>query len=215
MMKFHPAHGEIREAVQAGKIGKVVYARARLGCWYPDLPGAWRQDATLGGGGALMDLGSHLIDLLGWMLGPIRAVKAHCSTQLFSYAVEDSATVLVEFEAGTHGVVEAYFSMPDQVGVGVLELVGTRGRICAHNTIGQEGGGRMDWQLIPEQAGYESLQDKEATAATRSVEYAKTDLYAAQLDYFSECILSGKAPALNGLEEGVETLSWIEKAYQS
>lgn len=216
MMKFHPAHTAIRAAVQAGEIGKVVYARARLGCWYPDIPEAWRQDPMLGGGGALMDLGSHLINLLSWMLGPIRSIKALCSTQIFSYAVEDSATLLAEFTAGTHGIIEAYFSMPDQLGTGVLELVGTRGRISAHNTIGQDGGGRVDWEIIPLQSGYDAQQSGPAEAVEeRTVEYAPIDLYAAQLDYFSQCILSQTPPIVNRLDEGLETLGWIENAYQN
>lgn len=214
MMKFHPAHGEIREAIQAGRLGRVVYARARLGCWYPDLPGAWRQDPALAGGGALMDLGSHLIDLLGWMLGPIRSIKALCTTQLFAYPVEDSATALLEFGSGAHAVVEACFSMPDRAGTGVLELVGTRGRVLACNTIGQDGGGQVEWEDIPEQEGYESQQVK-APKAAKAEEYAPTDLYAAQLDCLSQCILTNTAPEINRLEEGVQVLEWIGKAYHS
>lgn len=215
MMKFHPAHVAIREAVCAGALGQIVHARARLGCWYPDIPDAWRQNPNLSGGGALMDLGSHLIDLLKWILGPIRSVLALCTTQLFSYPVEDSATVLLEFEAGTHGVVEAFFSMPDQVGTGLLELTGTRGRVTAYETIGQNGGGHVRWETFPSQAEYDARQ----TGSTQDVEdrtmtYPPTNLYAAQLDAFSLCVLNQTSPTMNNLAEGIETLQWIELAYQ-
>ena len=160
-----------------------------------------------------MDLGSHLIDLLTWILGPIQSLRALCNTQVFRYAVDDSATVLLEFSGGAHGIVEAYFSVPDQAGEGVLEIMGTEGRLIANSTIGQAGTGAVRWDFFPAQAAYDAGQDQPAPAASsREDTYPTTDLYAAQLDYFSRCILDGTPPALNRLEEGVETLEWIEKA---
>lgn len=162
-----------------------------------------------------MDLGSHLIDLMRWILGPIRSVQALCTTQLFSYPVEDSATVLLEFESGTHGVVEAFFSMPDQVGTGLLELTGTRGRVTAHETIGQNGTGHVRWETFPEQDKYEASQTGPvAVAEDQTIAYPPTDLYAAQLDEFSLNILNRRVPTINSLTEGIETLEWIERAYR-
>lgn len=216
MMKFHAAHADIRKAVQAGEIGTVVQARARLGCWYPDIPGAWRQYPERAGGGALLDLGSHLIDLLRWILGPIRSIRALCNTQVFSYAVEDSATAILEFETGAHGIVEAYFAMPDRVGTGVLELTGTQGKIVAENTIGQNGGGSIQWEFFPRQSTYEARQEVVSPCERRDTsEYPVTDLYAEQIDYFSTCIANQTAPSLNSLIEGIDTLSWIQHAYGS
>lgn len=213
MMKFHPAHHEIQSAVASGRIGRVVYARARLGCWYPDQDGAWRQDPTLGGGGALMDLGSHLIDLLTWIVGPVQSLRGLCNTQLFNYQVEDSATLVLGFQGGAHGLVEAYFSMPDQVGTGVLEIIGTQGRILAQGTIGQNGSGSVDWETFPPQADYNAAQS-DVTNTRSVVNYPAFDLYAAQLDYFSRCIRQQTAPELNRFEEGLETLRWIARAYE-
>lgn len=214
MMKFHPAHAAIRDALPSGKIGTVLSARARLGCWYPEIPGSWRQDKSLSGGGALMDLGSHLLDLLRWLLGPIRSLRAVCNTQIFKYPVEDSATVLLEFETGAHGIVEAYFSLPDQVGTGTLEILGTRGRVIAEGTIGQSGDGSVQWETFPAQAGYDAQQAGPAgEAAKQRILCPPCDLYAAQLDYFSQCVLAGDSPAINSLEDGVEILEWIGKAY--
>jgi len=56
MMKFHGAHRKIKELIDGGRLGKVVYMRAQLSCWYPKIEGAWRQDPATGGGGALMDM---------------------------------------------------------------------------------------------------------------------------------------------------------------
>src|SRR5579871_2671343 len=59
MMRFQTQHQAAAELVHAGKLGRPVYARAQLSCWYPPIAKAWRQDPTLGGGGSLIDLGGH------------------------------------------------------------------------------------------------------------------------------------------------------------
>ena len=42
--------------LEQGLLGDLVMGRAQLSCWYPDMPGAWRQDPALGGGGALIEI---------------------------------------------------------------------------------------------------------------------------------------------------------------
>src|SRR5258707_5307917 len=70
MMRFQAQHQAAMKMIQDGLIGKPVYARAQLSCWYPPVKGSWRQDPALGGGGSLMDLASHCIDLLEMFFGP-------------------------------------------------------------------------------------------------------------------------------------------------
>jgi len=50
MMKFHGAHTTIKRLIDEGRLGRIVYIRAQLSCWYPPIRGAWRQDPALGGG---------------------------------------------------------------------------------------------------------------------------------------------------------------------
>jgi predicted dehydrogenase len=64
MMRFAAQHRESLKLIKEGKLGKPVYARAQLSCWYPPIEGAWRQDPVTGGGGSLIDMGGHCIDLL-------------------------------------------------------------------------------------------------------------------------------------------------------
>ena len=70
MMRFHSQHQEALKIIQSGKLGRPVYGRAQLSCWYPPLEGAWRQDPSQGGGGSLADMGVHCIDLLEMFFGP-------------------------------------------------------------------------------------------------------------------------------------------------
>jgi len=95
MMKFHGAHKKMREMVAKGSIGKPVYMRAQLSCWYPPVKGAWRQDPGKGGGGALIDMATHLYDLLEFIAGTrIKQVAALTGSQVQGYRSEDSSTSL-------------------------------------------------------------------------------------------------------------------------
>ena len=63
-MRQNVYNQKARELVQSGALGRVVMGRAQLTCWYPPMPGAWRQDPAKGGGGALMDMAIHTVDIL-------------------------------------------------------------------------------------------------------------------------------------------------------
>jgi len=66
---FQPAYIYCREVVQSGKLGKVNFVTAHQSQdWYRGTKGSWRQDPALSGGGQLNDSGSHLIDILLWIL---------------------------------------------------------------------------------------------------------------------------------------------------
>ncbi|MDH7503739.1 MAG: Gfo/Idh/MocA family oxidoreductase [Verrucomicrobiota bacterium] len=91
-----------------------VFARAQLSCWYPQIPGAWRQDPAQGGGGAVMDMGGHCIDLLEMFFGPVSAVSCFTNRTVHNYPSEDSAVALLKFANGALGVVDTFFCMPDE-----------------------------------------------------------------------------------------------------
>ena len=64
-----PTYQYCREVVQSGELGRVNFVEAHQSQnWYRNQQGKWRQDAFLGGGGQLNDSGSHLIDILLWVL---------------------------------------------------------------------------------------------------------------------------------------------------
>ena len=51
MMRFLSQHQEAMKMIGKGQLGKPVFCRAQLSCWYPPIQGAWRQEPSLGGGG--------------------------------------------------------------------------------------------------------------------------------------------------------------------
>ena len=64
-----PTYQYCRQVVQSGELGRVNFVTAHQSQnWYRNQQGKWRQDPFLGGGGQLNDSGSHLIDILLWVL---------------------------------------------------------------------------------------------------------------------------------------------------
>ncbi|MHB1190653.1 MAG: Gfo/Idh/MocA family protein [Armatimonadota bacterium] len=217
MMKHHSLNRKARGMVQAGEIGNVVFARAQLTCWYPDMPGAWRQDPKLGGGGALIDMATHSYDLLQHIIGSkITEVFAFTDTLTFRYPVEDSSTTLLRFENGAHAVVEAFFNIPDAAGQGKLELYGNKGSIQAEGTIGQMPTGKMVAYLSDDSKGYDPQQEKTSLdVKIQEIESIPVNIYAAELDYLSGCIEAGTPPAFCTGEEGLHILKVARAAYES
>ena len=129
MMRFLAQHQAALELIRQGQIGQPVFARAQLSCWYPPIPGAWRQDPALGGGGSLIDMGGHCIDLLEMLVGPVRTVSCFTGRAIHGYESEDSAVASLQFACGALGMVDAFFCVPDEASQNRLEVYGSRGKI--------------------------------------------------------------------------------------
>ncbi len=215
MMKFHAAHRKIKDLIEAGRIGKPVYLRAQLACWYPRMSGAWRQDLRKGGGGALIDMASHLYDLLEFFAGPIRRVAAVTGNLVQDYRPEDASTTLLEFAGGAQASVDCFFCVPDAASRTRLEIYGSGGAILSEGTIGQGSGGKLEAILDAGDAGYDAAQAKDEAPRFRPVRYRAVNPYAAECDAFAECILAGRPVEINDAASAVRCMARIEKAYQS
>ena len=78
-----PAVAMARKLIDEGAIGQIRTARSQFLLDYngnPDVPMSWRFDKVRAGSGALGDVGSHCIDLLQYLAGPISQVAARMQT---------------------------------------------------------------------------------------------------------------------------------------
>ena len=214
LMRFHAYNRKAKEIVKKGLLGRIVFARAQLSCWYPPIEGAWRQDPKLGGGGSLIDMGNHGLDLLEFILDN-RAKEVSCFTGnlVQEYPVEDAATTLVRFENGAQGVVDSYFSIPDASSKNVLEIYGSRGSILARGTLGQTPGGEMTVYREKEEKGYEAEQGR-STSVEEKIEPAPINTYQAEIESFSQCIEKDSEPGISA-EDGLWSQKVILACYQS
>ena len=165
MMRLLSQHQAALKLIEEGRLGRPTYGRAQLSCWYPPIKGAWRQDPATGGGGSLIDMGGHCIDLLEMFFGPVRRVSCFINNTVHDYTSEDSAVAMLRFENGALGTVDTFFCMPDESSKNVLELYGSKVRSWLRGTIGQGQAGQMTACLNMEAADYNAQQGRSAGQA--------------------------------------------------
>lgn len=214
MMRFHAYNVKVRDMIRQGALGRPVLGRAQLSCWYPPIEGAWRQDPKLGGGGSLMDMGNHCIDLLEFIFdSKVKEVSCFADTLAHCYAVEDSATVLMRFENGAHGVADSFFSVPDASSRNRLEVYGTMDSVLAEGTIGQPATGEMTACLEKEIAGYDAGQAREPAVVER-IELEPVNMYRPEVERFSDCIERNVQSSVSG-EDGLWSQKVMLACYKS
>ncbi len=213
MVRFVAQHQQALKLINEGKLGKPNYARAQLSCWYPPIEGAWRQDPSAGGGGSLIDMGGHCIDLLEMFFGPVVKVSCFINNTVHDYKSEDSAVAMLYFENGALGTVDTFFCIPDNSSKNVLELYGSKGSILAQGTIGQAPSGQMVAFLEQDSEEYDAQQVRtEAQGIVIAPEPVNT--YQAEIEEFSQAIIDDREPVISG-ELGLRSQKLLTACYES
>lgn len=214
MMRFGAYHQEMKRLVSEGKLGEIVSMRAQLTCWYPDMPGNWRQNKELSGGGALMDMGIHCIDLLQYITGLKAAeVSGFTTTQTFSYNADDSAAIVMKMENGSLAMVDANFNIPDAAADCKLEIYGTKGSIMAQGTIGQVEGGDVTVFLSDDSLEYDAAQDRNGVACVKP-EVELGNMYTKEIASFSEAVEKNLEPEITA-DDAIFVQRIVEAAYKA
>ena len=213
MMRYHSLHRAIKQIIAEKKIGQIVSCRLQMSCWFPFIEGNWRQQLKNTGGGALMDLGIHCVDLAEYMLqDEIVGVTAFCGTKTFNYDIEDSANVMLKTKSGTVIYIDNNYNIPDDAASSRIEIFGTKGSIVAEGTVGQTDTGVLKC-IYSNQQDYVALQQRE-TAETEIIEASNENLYTKELESFSRSILEGEDLEVP-MQCAVRAQQIIESAYKS
>ena len=98
-----------RELVRSGELGKIILANLEMRYYrFPEYyRGSWRGTKKMDGGGALMNQGIHGVDLLQYIVGPIKSIQSVVRTLHHDIEVEDTAVAAVEFESLALGTIIA------------------------------------------------------------------------------------------------------------
>ncbi len=133
--RFNKSVQKIRQAVEAGRFGKLMHGTAHIRwnrgeSYYKQAPwrGTWEQD-----GGALMNQCIHNIDLLRWMMGDeISEVVGMTDNLVHSFIdAEDLGVALVKFSNGSYGVIEGTTNIYPQNLEETLYIFGEKGTVKA------------------------------------------------------------------------------------
>ncbi len=95
--RHHDSIIRMKEIVDEGKFGKVLWMRGRYGkSVTPDYFNEWRAKKDLAGGGIVIDQGIHMLDLFLFLGGNFDSVKAEVSNLYWNLEVEDNAFVILK-----------------------------------------------------------------------------------------------------------------------
>jgi UDP-N-acetylglucosamine 3-dehydrogenase len=119
---FYTAQAEAKRLIDDGTIGRPVLIRLRLAMgpvW-----GGWRGSPDLAGGGLLADAGVHRIYLAPYFFGPVREVRAVLDAP--RQQGETFAVVVLVFESGALGLIEAHHHGPPGTIDDEIEIIGSQ-----------------------------------------------------------------------------------------
>ncbi|MCX6049121.1 MAG: Gfo/Idh/MocA family oxidoreductase [Chloroflexi bacterium] len=185
-----------RELLEQNAIGTVI--SASISASYPSGPTAsgWRQtDSSDEGGGILYDMGSHAVDGITRLLGPIAQVAAWADKRTHNFNTEDTASILARFQSGAHGYIQSHFNCLQNS----LEIQGTEGRIWSNAWWGREFSGDLHMQRGKEVIDYD---------------LPHVNVYVPQIEHVSDCVLNGTTPIISG-ERGMAAIAVIRAAFES
>jgi predicted dehydrogenase len=133
-LRFIPEFINLKKEVESGVLGDIQTVHAvnvaagpffhRAESATPRPVPEWWLNKDLAGGGVLMDLGSHMINLTRWFFGKVREIKAYLGYR-YNLDIEDHAICIANFEGGTTAIINVgWFSQAARIGI---ELYGTVG----------------------------------------------------------------------------------------
>ncbi len=191
--RFYPAVTRIQQLIASGQLGRILSMSCVTGLATQFPADDWRVVSSRGGGGPLMDIGSHRLDLFLHLLGDVDSVQANLMSSP-DHEAEQAATVLVQFRSGAHGVLQCYFgaaNVPDR-----MEIIGTAGRV----TMEQLNHGEMSlWNA-----------NRQVSESHPPAE----NLHSPLIEDFTRAILTNQPPTVTG-RIGKQTNDIIQAAYAS
>ena len=213
MMRFHSYHQKMREIIKQGTLGEIVSARAQFTCWYPEMENCWRQNKALSGGGAMLDMGIHAIDLIRYITGlDVADATGFAGNQIFKYDVDDAGVGVYKMTNGALCVVEAAFNIPDDVSVSKLEIYGTKGCIIAKGTLSQVEDGNVEVLSVTDAGGYDAQQNR-STVTPIKLDVTFGNMYTKEIEGFGRAVANeGEIPVTAA--DAIQSQKAIEALYK-
>jgi predicted dehydrogenase len=200
-LRFNKSFCELKAKMESRVLGDIEIAYATFissGPFFHRAAGhtpipvpAWWFDKDLTGGGALMDVGCHMINLLRWYFGEITDIKGYFGKR-FNLDFEDSAICFTKFKSGTSAIITAgYFSQGYQLS---LEFFGTTDHAFAQHRPGN--------RLV---------------SAVQMLSTGRSEFYRSHFDelqYFVNCLIKDLSPSPSGYD-GLKDIEAISLAYKN
>jgi len=211
--RFRPEHQYFRHIVETGELGQIYYASAgwRRMRFIPGL-GGWFTQKKFSGGGPLIDLGVHMLDLTRWIIGRPHATRVSASTfgqlgaqigaaQGKTFDVEDLASALIRFDNGVTLHLEVSWALNFEHREKIyLEVSGTGGGLSS-----------VSYDLKDKNI---SVFRESCGVLTRTEPLHFPHTFENAQQHFVNCVLQDREPDA-GAEDGVEIMRILDAVYES
>lgn len=210
--RFNPPIAELKKIIDEGRLGKIL--DVQLNCFWNRNDqyynsSAWKGKKLLDGG-TLFTQFSHFIDLLYWMVGDVKQVKAITRNYMHQHNVEfdDSGVIMLEFENGAIGTVNYTVNSFEKNMEGSITVFGEKGTV----KVGGQYLNALEHQRID---NYEMQTVFEARPANDYGYYqGSMSNHDKVYENVIEVLTNNGHIATNGFE-GLKTVEIIEKIYAS
>ncbi len=203
--RHHPAIAKAHGLAEAGRIGRLLFARCRYGhggrAGYEQ---EWRANQAESGGGELLDQGIHALDLFRWFLGEFSEVSAMLGRAFWPVEVEDNAFCTLRTPAGQ--VASLHASWTQWKNLFSFEMFGEQGYLVVEGLGGSYGRERLIVGRRPAKFG---------TPNEEQIEYGDADpSWTKEWEEFVAAIREDRPPLGDG-SDGWQALRLVEAAYES
>jgi predicted dehydrogenase len=131
--RFHPNILKAKELLKNQLLGKLTLINASFNIDLP--PGNnFRYEKELSGGGALRDLGTHIIDVLRFLGGEIETIRGVVDNVVYKSEVDDFSAAIVKFKESGYGYFNVSYN--NRKAFNRLEILGHKGAISIDSLIG-------------------------------------------------------------------------------
>jgi len=212
--RFTPQSQQLKREVESGILGDIYYARTEwLRRHFLPRFGGWFGQKALSGGGALIDLGVHRLDLALWLMGHPKPTWVMASTydsiaselaakQDCTFDVEDLATAMIKFDNGaTLDLAASWVSHIKEAELMQTRLLGTKGGLVQRN---RNEGYEFEAELYVDRNGshYDMRPHGDPPDGTNA------------MAHFADCIINGVPHTATG-EEGLLVMEILDAIYAS
>ena len=235
VLRYLPAIRQIKALLEAGELGEIFNFRGHMfHSSYLDRgrPMSWRLRMAESGGGVFADLGAHLVDIVCYLLGDVRTVRADSRTfikerpvakgnpRLENVDVDDWMACTLELNSGVIGQIEVTRMAAGAGEETTLEIFGSKGAVSFHVTqpdsvryFDLKRGQWIQGSLqAPPPAGERPLETIFPSA--KFSQGMMTNVHLASVYDFLQCLVEGRPSAMD-FKSGLAVQEILEAAYWS
>jgi len=209
-LRFTKSAQRIKAAIDGGRLGRLVNGSAYMKYYRsPEYYAGsnWRGTWALDGGGALMNQGIHGVDLLQYIMGPVKSVCGYARTLARDIETEDTAVAALEFVNGAIGVIEGTTSVYPGYSRR-LSFSGDKGTIIL------EEDSIAEWSILGEETPPEVTASETTVSSHNNPTAINIEYHITQLQDMADAVRTGRKPFIDE-REGIKAVQIIRAVYES